>query len=138
MSKRKHGEARTEEPAGGAPKRVKTAHGESSGMQSKVNRQDVTAISNDDVVSSEKAAANQARKLAKRERRKAAKEELAKSNDLVPSKGAAGKQGKNRTDLRVKKDKKDKKSGHSSGWQVSDAVGGCLVDVDPVFSEDEQ
>jgi len=135
MSKRKHGESRTEEPAGGAPKRVKTAHSESSGGQSNVNGQKMPETNTDEAVSAERAA-KQARKIAKRERRKAAKEELARENAIAPSNGASRK-GR-RQDQGAKKDKKNKKSRGSSGWHVSDAVGGCLVDADPVFSIDEQ
>ncbi|MCJ1248115.1 hypothetical protein MMC30_005330 [Trapelia coarctata] len=137
MSKRKHGESRTEEPAGGVPKRAKTAHSESSGVQPNVNGQNMPEKNSDETISAERAA-KQARKLAKRERRKAAKEELAKEHDLASVNGIATKRRKHDSDRRAKKEKKNKNSGGGSGWQVSDAVGGCLVDVDPVFSVDEQ
>jgi hypothetical protein len=120
MSKRKDREGgRTEEPVAGPSKRIKILHSESSGAQPNINGERMPEHNTEDVVSGE-VAAKQARKLAKRERRKADKEERAKNNESAP------------------KNKKKKKTGANSGWQISDVVGGCLADVDPVFSVDEQ
>lgn len=123
MSKRKDREGgRTEEPVAGPSKRIKIVHSESSGAQPNINGERMPEHNTEDVVSGE-VAAKQARKLAKRERRKADKEERAKNNESAPFE---------------KKNKKKKKTGANSGWQISDVVGGCLADVDPVFSVDEQ
>lgn len=126
MSKRKDREGgRTEEPVAGPSKRIKVVHSESSGAQPNINGERMPEHNTEDVVAGE-VAAKQARKLAKRERRKAEKEERAKNNESAPF------------EKKGKKNKKKKKTGANSGWQISDVVGGCLADVDPVFSVDEQ
>jgi len=126
MSKRKHSEGgRVEEPVGGAPKRVRTGHSESPGAQANIDGQSVPENNTEDAFSAIEAA-KLAGKLAKRERRKAEKEERAKNNESAQS------------ESKGRKDKKKKQSRANSGWRMSDVVGGCLVDGDPVFSADEQ
>ena len=88
--------------------------------------------------SSDEKAAKRARKLAKRARRRAEKEQLSKDSQLDLLNRPARKARKQALSERAREDKRNKKSGLASGWQVSDAVGGYLVDVDPVFSVDEQ
>ncbi|MCJ1474013.1 hypothetical protein MMC13_002671 [Lambiella insularis] len=135
MSKRKVGEERGEDGLGEASKKRKIAHAESSGSRKSVERQEDGGVAAD-YAGFEGKKLKQARIRARKERKMARKEmrdenEPAKEDEQKTSEKPA---------IKKVKPKKEKRKTHrqsGSGWQVSDAVGGQLVDLDPIFSAEE-
>jgi hypothetical protein len=140
MFKRKHRDAR--EDVGRSSKKVKVSHEESLSVPNGVLAQGKSfpaKITNG--FANEKTDAKEANRLAKRERRKARAGPLNEAH-LIPSGNHAGEEEEGGLIPENKNERKAKKHRDrrlkDSQWQVSDAVGGCLIDVDPVFSLDEK
>ena len=140
MSKRKRKEGREADLVERVGKKVKTSKAESSEAHEET-QQSMLPSKILEVAVSSKILAKEARRKAKRERRKtgeksevsvqvAVEEEVPKHNVKVVLSELKHKS--------KKKKKKQKPNVKLPEWKVSDAVGGSLLDLDPVFSVDEQ
>lgn len=137
MSKRKLGEQRGEDGLGGASKKMKTSHAESSASQKQEGDQETGGLAAPNAGLTGKGF-KRARDRARKERRKARRELQDESQPVDKDDSVEGTE-QNALGKPAKKKKKLKKhTQNGSGWQVSEAVGGQLVDLDPVFSVDEK
>ena len=130
MSKRKNGEGRGEEVVGGASKKIKTAR---TGVAEPTKR----SISQETAHNSEGSTVSKNRELrifGKFARKKGWKVRRQQKDEAAGEKDHT--QGTPRASLPKKTKQYSRRN--ESGWQVSDAVGGYLVDFDPVFSVDEE
>ncbi|MCJ1288352.1 hypothetical protein MMC26_007707 [Xylographa opegraphella] len=130
MSKRKYRTARDEQEVGGASKKLKTADsGEAEPIVGSIN-QESAHKTDGHTVSTNRGLKNKGR-FARKQSRKASRKRKV---------GAAGKKENTQQTPRTSPPKETKQHSRrkESGWQVSDAVGGYLVDFDPVFSIDDK
>ncbi|MCJ1378848.1 hypothetical protein MMC17_001947 [Xylographa soralifera] len=130
MSKRKNGEERGEEVIGGANKKIKTAHSGAAEPKKRRTSQELAHNTERNNVPTNRGL-RISRKFARKESWRARRQQKAE---------VAGE--KNHTQDSTRKSPPKKTKQHSrrkeSGWQVSDAVGGYLVDFDAVFSVDDK
>ena len=138
MSKRKRKEGQDTDASARTSKKVKISNGESSEARQK-HRVPVSNISG--AAASSRKAEKDATKSVKRERSNAREKPAKSIREAVPDvqkdKAKMVSSGVNHK-ARKKEKRKDKKNVNTLGWKVSDAVGGLLLDLDPIFSEDEQ
>ena len=120
MSKRKNGEGRGEQVDGGASKKIKTTHpGAAEPTKSSINQEPAHRR----LRTYGKFARKESWKKKRQQKIEAAGEKDHSQQTLLESPRGKSKQHSRRKE---------------TGWQVSDAVGGYLVDFDPVFSVDEK
>ncbi|MCJ1388675.1 hypothetical protein MMC18_001524 [Xylographa bjoerkii] len=130
MSKRRHGEGRAEEVDGGISKKIKTVHFGASEAARHNNSQEA-AQTMEGTSGPTNRELRIARRYARKERRKARREQE------IEAVGEEDHTNESRQKPLKKKTKQNARR-KASGWQVSDAVGGYLIDLDPVFSVDEE
>ena len=130
MSKRKNGEGRSEDVVGGASKKIKTIHARAAEALELSTTQTSAETSEAQLAPMNRelriAEGNARKKRRKAERRQEI--EAAGGKDLIH-----GLKGKS-----LRKGTKKHARRKEPGWQVSDPMGGYLVNLDPVFSVDEK
>ncbi|MCJ1404621.1 hypothetical protein MMC11_007847 [Xylographa trunciseda] len=130
MSKRKNGEGRGEDVVGVASKKMKTAHPGSADIPEHYGGQQPVQAAEEMIVSR-----NRELRIARRKARK--EHRKARRDQEVEAAGEKDHKQESRQNSSGKKTKKHTRR-KESGWQISDAVGGYLADLDPVFSVDEK
>lgn len=146
MSKGKRkAEGREEAHADGeSRKRARTGHGQSAGDQNGDDKQQLiaeVAIQNRTSPESrdpEEESKKQRRKAKSEKRRLKTLNKAAHLQEPVLESKISGDTGAALTTLPNKRGKKSKSRDMDRSWSVSSAIGGCLRDLDPVFSIDEQ
>lgn len=99
----------------------------------------LVAERNVSILQSDKASAKMARRAAKIERRKLKRLQRESAAVRKPSNGEK-KVGADQTKERRsrKKSFKHRSNAKSSGWSVSDAIGGQMLDLEPIFALNEE
>ena len=137
MSKRKRKEGHEADLAARASKKVKSSKTESLELHEDIKQRMPSSIIAEVAVSSKKAA-KELRRKAKRERRKVGKKSAKSIQAVVQKEVTKDKARMVPSEVKPKARTKQKRSVKPPEWKVSDAVGGFLLDLDPVFSDDEQ
>ncbi|MCJ1439346.1 hypothetical protein MMC27_008738 [Xylographa pallens] len=130
MSKRKNGEGRGEEVVGGTSKKIKTTHLGAAEPTKRSTNQEPAYSTEEKTVHTNRRLRTFGR-FARKESWKARRQQKIE---------AAGKKDCPQETLPGSPQKKNKQLSkrRETGWQISDAVGGYLVDFDPVFSVDDK